>query len=368
MALSAFTAQRGVSTTSQGHVADHNEITAQIQEILDELLLYRTGRRNVIRNGDMGVAQRGNGTWNGNIPAVYGIDGWADEKSGNGTYTTSRVAVAVGTAATNAAWAHRGVVAGASAAADYSFTSARIEDVRTLAGKEVTLSFVAAATTGAPKIGIEVEQRFGTGGSPSATVRTAVQAVTISTTLTRYTVTFTIPSISGKTLGTDGNHYLQVNFWMSAGSNEAARASSIGIQNATIDITDVQLEQGSGSPFERLSQAEQLAWCQRYFQRHTPWKWTGMAYSTTQAVGHSKDLPVAMRVAPSVTVVGSLTLFTVVGASGTAIDPTAITLDAAGDSRVTMSTSVASGYSAGQAAMLSSDNGTSNYIDMTAEL
>ena len=150
-----------------------------------------------------------------------------------------------------------------------------IEDVRTLAGKQVTLSFWAYGSV-ANKIGIETQQVFGTGGSPSANAFTPVSALQLTTGWAKYTVTFTVPSVVGKTLGTGGNDYLGINFWFSAGSSFAARASTIGIQNWTAHLADIQLEEGpNATNFERIPVQQQLAWCQRYFYR-----WTSITTNT----------------------------------------------------------------------------------------
>lgn len=316
MALGAFDAQEGVTTASVGHIADHNKIVQEIKELRDELLSVRPSR-NVLRNGDMGVAQRGAGPFT--AADVHTADGWRKNHSG-GTHSVTRVPAPAGTgyALNGAPAAIESTTASQAAAGDYANVHQRVEGVRTLAGKEVTLSFLAAASAGTPKVGIEVEQVFGTGGSPSAVVQTAVQAVTISTTATRYTVTFTVPSVAGKTLGTSGDDYLAVRFWQSAGSTFAARASSIGLQNFVLGLTDIQLEVGSGSPFERLSQAEQLARCLRYFYRLDAARGgdnsgfgVGMMVSAN-AADINVPIPIPMRISPSVSFsspVGNFTLY-----------------------------------------------------------
>ncbi len=247
----------------------------------------------------MGVAQRGNGAF---TVGGYTADGMGVAFVG-GTMSTSRVTNTPGS--TDARYALSVATGTQSLASHYTELFMRAEDVTRLAGKSATLSFVAKASAGTPKIGVEIEQSFGTGGTPSAIVYTAVSAVTISATFTRYTVSFTVPSISGKTLGTAGNDYLSVNLFLSAGSDFAARASSIGIQNTTIDITDVQLEHGGATAFERLPKHEQLAWCQRYYVK------VGIGSSPEQiAVGLVANasvgrtilpLPVEMRATPTVT-------------------------------------------------------------------
>ena len=90
---------------------------------------------------------------------------------------------------------------GNAGAGAFNAVTQQIEDVRRLAGKTVTVSFWAVAGAGTPKLGVSLNQIFGTGGSPSAYVPTAGQAVTLTTSLARYALTFTLPSVAGKTLG-----------------------------------------------------------------------------------------------------------------------------------------------------------------------
>lgn len=309
-----------LQTTIDGHTTSIGTLTAKDTSLQNELdasqvdiansqaaittLQGRDGLsyRNVIRNGDMSIWQRGVGptsNFNGVLPLL--ADGWILGGNG-GTPTHNRVTNAVGTPAK---YSYRIGIAGQSAVDHYAAFSHKIEGVHTFSGKQVTLSFTAVATAGAPKIALEIQQNFGTGGS--AGVLTAISAVTISTTPTRYSITFTVPSIAGKTVGTANNDdCLLVGLWLSAGSNFAARASSIGIQNATIDITDVQLEEGAiATPFERLPQQVQLAWCQRYYFKSdtsvaTGVITTGFVQLSSQAAGTLR-WPVIMRAVPTVT-------------------------------------------------------------------
>jgi hypothetical protein len=61
----------------------------------------------------------------------------------------------------------------------------------------------------------------------------------------KHTVTAAIPSVTGKTLGTDGNDSLQVRFWFDAGSNFDARTDNLGQQSGTFDIARVRLVEGT---------------------------------------------------------------------------------------------------------------------------
>jgi len=366
-------------TTSGGTVVTTSSIPASVvtltgtqalsNKTINGAIYGESLARNVIRNGDMGVAQRGNGTFT--LTGVTTVDGWRTDFAG-GTFSVTRQATVVGAGfgAAGAAWALNGVTAGQAAAGDFSQLSARVEGVRTLAGQQVTLSFLAAATSGTPKIGVEVVQSFGTGGSPSALVLTAVSAVTLSTTATRYTVTFTVPSVSGKTLGTNGDDYLQVTLWQSAGTTFAARASSIGIQNANITVTDVQLEAGGLSGFERLPQQVQLAWCQRYFVRlgnATNGRYgVGVATLTNQGNVYVQ-WPVTMRAIPTVAGSAGNTFLlyngVVTGVGATlAVDTTNVT------GASLFLTTATSPFAASQAVHLSQNGATASNIDASAEL
>jgi hypothetical protein len=268
--------------------------------------------RNKIRNGDMGIAQRGAGPWTGD---VYGLDGWYALSSGSKSIARSARQLPTVALGPISGYFLGCTTSGQAAASDFTSVQQKIENVATFSGQQVTLSFLAFSASGTPKIGIEVQQGFGTGGSPSADVITTISAVTISTTLTRYNVTFTVPSVIGKTLGSNGNDYLMIWFWMSAGTTYTARSSGIGVQNNTIYITDVQLEAGSvATEFERLPQQVQLAWCQRYFTR-TPDNFAGGSVAPCLPLGTAASntvvavpivYPVPMRAAPAILINGTI--------------------------------------------------------------
>lgn len=129
----------------------------------------------------------------------------------------------------------------------------RLEDVRTFAGQVVTLSFWAKADS-ARSFQYDVRQGFGTGGSSEASSFSGT--VTLSTSWTRYSVSGTVASVAGKTIG--AGSYLFMNL---------TQASASGSQ---LDLWGVQLEAGSvATPFRRSSPtiaAEEMA-CLRYCQK-----------------------------------------------------------------------------------------------------
>lgn len=159
----------------------------------------------------------------------------------------------------------------AAGAGNYALNSQPIENVRTLAGKNATISFWAKADA-AKNIAIEFIQFFGTGGTPSADVQAiGSQLIPLTTTWQKFTKTIAIPSISGKTLGTNNNDYLAPHFWFDAGSNFVTRAASLGQQSGTFDIAQVQIEEGSvATPFEQRPIGYELDLCQRYYEKSAP--------------------------------------------------------------------------------------------------
>ena len=163
-----------------------------------------------------------------------------------------------------------------------------IEDVRTFAGQTVTVSFWAKSST-AKTFNIGVYQDFGSGGSSLVTVGTS--SYTTSTSWTRYSATFTIPSVSGKTIGT--------------GSYLFIRLIAYGAQtgNFTVDFWGAQVEAGSvATAFQTATgtiQGELYA-CKYYYRRFGATNSAGFngSYYTTTAFYGVLNFP-TMRVAPS---------------------------------------------------------------------
>lgn len=272
--------------------------------------------KNKIINGDFNIWQRGT-SFSSMGFAAYTADRFQNAQLNTLAVTASQQSFTTGSAPVAGyenAYFHRTVVPANSAAGDYAQLNQKIEDVRKLAGQQVTLSFWAKAASGTPKIAIGLTQNFGSGGSPSSAVDTYISQVTTSTSWARYTATFTVPSISGKTVGTTANtSFLMIQLWYSAGSSLNARTGSLGNQANTFDIWGVQVEYGSkATPFQTASggspQAE-LAMCQRYYYQSdlsstdSPF---GAAFSTSGA-SFSLPLPQTMRTSPSASSSGTLT-------------------------------------------------------------
>jgi hypothetical protein len=274
---------------------------------------------NAIINGAFEVNQR-NFTSTTAAGLNYGFDRFYSTIGGDGVATFSAQQFTPGAAPVagyEAARFLRVVTSGQTNAATRASLSHAIENVSTFAGQTATVSFYARAGSGTPKVAVELLQTFGTGGS--ATNFITPKQVTLSTTLTRYDVTFEVPGLSGKTLGPSNTSALFLSFFFSAGSDLNARTGLLGIQSNTFDIWGVQLEAGTvATPFRRNApsiQAE-LAACQRYYWRitcpsSTTFAITNLTYYNGTAAYGTLPTPVTMRTPPTAIEVSSVGHFTV---------------------------------------------------------
>jgi hypothetical protein len=271
--------------------------------------LHNVGR-NYIHNPLFNIQQRGVGPWvlATGAPA-FTADRWVAGFVG-GTMTVSLIALAdadrtaIGDeAATNAI---RAVFTGGGAAAAQTYLYHGIESVRRLSGKTVTLSFYAKAASGTPKLGFSLDQNFGIGGSPSPTAVGTGQSVTLSTAWARYALTFTIPSATGKVLGTSGTDCIYLNVFFSAGASSAAMSGTVGVQSGTVTLWGLQLELGSpATPLEKPDPQQDLAKCQRFYQDSSSTSSVGFSTSgytaAAGAIYGNISFPVRMRAVPTIT-------------------------------------------------------------------
>jgi hypothetical protein len=293
--------------------SDINDTNGTINAYLAPSLGYTAGKNKLI-NSDCRFNQRV--FTSTTISGTYGFDRFKLEYTG-GTATYSAQTFTAGTAPVagyEAANFMRIVTVSQSAVGDFAGISQPIEDVRTFAGQTVAFSVWAKASTGTPKIGFNVEQAFGTGGS--ATVPTSAATQTITTSWARYTFTINVPSIAGKTIGT-GAPQLNTRIFTSAGTSiSGAGYPAVGIQNVTIDLWGWQLENGSTTTaFQTASGsiAGELNLCQRYYEKSyntdvapgtaTTDGWVNTLYNTanTNQLRYGFRFMVNKRVLPTMT-------------------------------------------------------------------
>jgi hypothetical protein len=167
----------------------------------------------------------------------------------------------------------------------------RIEDV-TVAEGSVTLSFYAKGSNpAAGSFSLAMYQAFGSGGSTGVSSNQNTFVVTSS--WQRFEFTLTLPSLSGKTVGTGSS--LEIFIYQDN--------ADTGTAAWTLDITGVCLNVGdSAIDFPHESYGDTLAKCQRYFYRYTgpsDDRW-GVSYSyNNSTTSTSVSFPVTMRSTPT---------------------------------------------------------------------
>jgi len=264
--------------------------------------------KNKIINSDFGIWQRGTSFTN---PAGgFTADRWAHNADGSGkTIVISQQTFTPGTAPVagyEGTYFYRLNQTVAGTGGTFNVFQTGLEDVRLFAGQTVTLSLWAKADA-SRLLGFTFVQDFGSGGS--STVGTFLTGPTLTTAWSRYSVTLTIPSVAGKTIGTSSALRIQI---------------SVPVNTTqTVDVWGVQLEAGSvATPFTTASGTLQgeLAACCRYFYFDSSNAGGGLCRqaSTTQSYANYR-IPTVMRVAPTITISNPTGAYIFSGGGGTSI-------------------------------------------------
>ena len=258
--------------------------------------------RNLLHNSLFNVQQRGQGPI---TVAGYLADRWV---ASTGTAGGSRsIAIAAATDAARAAIGDEAceytlgyTFTGGSAAGDYDCLTQRLEDLYRYSNKTVTVSFWAIATSGTPKIAVGFTEQFGTGGSPTGNVSPGGAAIQLTTSWARYTSTITLPSIAGKTTGTNNDSCLALNLWLSAGTNQAFVSNNIGVQSGAVSFWGIQLEFGAiATPLEKRALAVEQMFCYRHY--YTNYARVDGYGVMAGSVNTDYYFPVQMRAIPTAT-------------------------------------------------------------------
>ncbi|MBH1446621.1 hypothetical protein I5U30_00840 [Stenotrophomonas maltophilia] len=230
------------------------------KEIYDELgdggsISARIQGKNLLINGSISVFQRGNA---GNVTntETFTVDRWSFASLGSASSNWGVGSFNEPLPAENAPRNYLGanVVAGVTS----SWIRQKIENVFVGSGGKVTLSFWMRANAAGKKVGVRLIQDFGAGGSSPITVYGDV--FTLDTVFKRYTCTFDLPSVAGKTIGQNDN--LQVVFDFAAATGHGNQL--VG-QTGLFETTMIQLERGATvTSFEYRSRASELVLCRRY--------------------------------------------------------------------------------------------------------
>ena len=333
--------------------ADVNDITGTIN-LLGSSVAYAAGKNKII-NGDFGIWQRGT-TFNAVANGTYTADRWQAGKDGTATINVSQQTFTPGTAPVAgyegqyflrfdvSAWTSSPV-----------YLTHKIEDVRTFAGQTVTVSFWAKANSSTTNDVLYL-QDFGSGGSGAVV---SSSSITIGTSWARYSVTFAIPSISGKTVGTSSSLVFQILRFSAA---------------KTVDVWGVQVESGStATAFQTATGTIQgeLAACQRYYQliaSGTSKVVSNGHYVSSSGIDSFNYLPVEMRTTPTISIVTGTSYYLSNSAGGGNDLLNSLTLAAESTTRIAFlfNNSEASG-TAGQGCRVMTNNAAS-FIAVQAEL
>ena len=297
---------------------------------------FNTGRRNMVINGAMQVAQRGTSavtiTSGGEYPNI-------DRYSAGGN-DSSLISVEQSTDAPSGfeySLKVTSLAASTTDAADFQFIGQRVEGYNTAqldwgasGAKTVTISFYVKCSV--------------TGNIPFVIVNsndTRVYAAncTVSSANTWEYKTITIDGdTSGTWLKTNGVG-LKIQWYMALGSNfqgtldqwgtDYGASGQINVCNtngATFQVTGVQLEVGTNaSDFEHRSFGEELSLCQRYFQQQGRDGSGGRLFGVQQSSNYGIlgiDFPQTMRAAPTFTLYGGNSTTGNITVSGASADST----------------------------------------------
>tara|TARA_R100000406_G_scaffold94341_1_gene85915 strand:- start:146 stop:1240 length:1095 start_codon:yes stop_codon:yes gene_type:complete len=312
---------------------------AELAKMGEVLTNSQIGRKNIIINGGMQVAQRAtSATGVGDTNDVYPtLDRFAVVRSNTaGRLTMSQSTVTDLEGFSNALKLDVTTADTSIAAGEYFIIQHKIEgfDIQQLKAtststRTFTISFYAKSNESRA---FNLEARFTNG-----TNKQAVKTITTGTSWARYTMT--VPAASSTQIDNDNSNEMQLNFWLHSGStysggtpsttlgasSNTARAAGVGSIFAstdnTLEITGIQMEVGSvATPFEHRSFGEELALCQRYYQQYND-DGSNEGYVTVGMINSDRFFGIlryvkTMRAVPTVASTGSA--FKVISAANTA--------------------------------------------------
>jgi hypothetical protein len=355
---------------------------------LDDSFAAVDWNENVIINGAMQVAQRATSSAGITASGYFTADRWNTELITLGTWTQSVEADApTGSGFRNSLKMLCTTADASPAASDLLNVQQRSEGLNvqqfakgTASAKTFCMSFWVKSNV----TGTYIVQLLDVPNSRSVSA-----SYTISAAATWEKKTITFPAdVTGAFANTSGQN-LQTRFWLAAGSDRTSgtlqttwgssvttTGYAVGQTNLASainnywQVTGVQVQPERASQFAFLNYGEVLAQCQRYFIKYTSeaaafTAWTlGLATSGTAANAFFA-LPVTMRAAPD-----ALTYTTLGVAEGGLglIAVTAANLQYVSDKTFSIGLSVAAGLTQHRPIQLFSNNSTSAFVAVSAEI
>ena len=226
------------------------------------------GRMNLLINGGFDVWQRGT---TGSVvggPAYASADRWRMYVNTSTTMTLSRQTFTAGQTEVpgNPSYYARFDWLGTGTSQFFGLDQF-IEGCHHGSGDYLTVSFYARSQLG-DDMYLGVNQNFGTGGSAQQNITNSL--IELETYWKKFVYVLSVPSISGKTINKSDDN-LSITFYRN------------GTQNSYLELSNVQVEVGkNATEFEHRSYGEELALCQRYFQKISN---TGANTSRTLTIG-----------------------------------------------------------------------------------
>lgn len=393
-----------LSTIGSGSLADGAITTAKIAadaitnaKVADDAIQTENfaagsnlGRRNLIINGAMNIAQRSTSAASLTTTGYHTLDRFNALIESCGTWTMSQSTdVPTGKGFRASLKMDNTTADGSPADADRCFIRTTLEgfDLQqmlkgTSDAKTVTLSFWVNAT----KTGTHIVNLYDNDNS-----RFIAQAYTVSSSNTWEHKVMTFAGDTTGAFGNDADGSMQIVWWLATGANNSSGTLQTSWGSATAAnravgqvnnadstsnnwyITGVQLEVGSNATdFEHRSYHEDFSHCQRYFykvQAATTYMKFGMGRAwSTDDMACAMYLPTPMRGTPTL---ATSTIGSNFGVAGVGTNVSAITLAERSTHNQFMALNVAYGatsFTTGTIYQIESDNNTDAFVSFSAEL
>lgn len=160
-----------------------------------------------------------------------------------------------------------------------------VEGIHLLSGRTCTLSLYARSSISNKQLGYRILRATGT-----ATSDIGIQGSwVLDSTFKQYSVTFTLPSLTGLTMGAEGSDVYYVIFYLHSSADEVPASINGGV--GTMDFSDAQLELGNtATTIEPMPMELDLINCMRYYQQSAPYT---VNPNSTTAGGRNVQYPVA---------------------------------------------------------------------------
>jgi hypothetical protein len=344
--------------------------------------------KNLMVNGDMGIAQRATSVSSHSADSYVNIDRWKTRVFNQGVFTVSQsTTVPAGEGFAHSQKWDCTTADGSPAASDFLIFEQKMEgqnlqhlEYGTSSAKKLTVSFhVRSNKTGAYTIGL-----YSADGS-----RHIESSYTISSADTWEKKTVTFAGDTGGTINNDNGEGMKLWFWLGAGSNfssgtHATSWAAYSQANVLVDnqvnmadstdnewyITGVQLEVGDdASDFEKLPFDVQLQRCQRYYYQipnvpTSDYKQLGVgSLASASLASFDNEHIVPMRAAPTITEVGSLYTSDHVANRSFAVSTSYSTTE-----RLTFNVTTASASNSPGTCIFTNNSNAGNYLTVSAEL